>query len=246
MYTLPTIEELATLSLFRNLDVAAINRIRLSLGVSKVLAGDVIIGEPAPVRKSGHLRDRCVYIIYQGVVKVQLQDLRQPRDTNTILAILGAGQIVGEISLIDERTYSASVISMTDGMLLYLQHAQLQRFFQEMPALTHNIAQILADRLRISNEHIHALATLKVRTRIARQLVFLARRYGQEGTGGKIFIPFSVTQVDLANLIGAKRLSVHRVIGGLRKAGLVAYHARDHIFTILDQGGLEEQCHVYG
>ena len=80
------------------------------------------------------------YILASGQAEV-LRDGRR-------LALLGPGDVVGELSLIDGKPRSATVKAVTDLEVLEIDARDLTRLLHKAPAVTLKLLQALADRLR--------------------------------------------------------------------------------------------------
>jgi len=168
------------------------------------------------------------YVIRHGAVKVHVE---QEDGRDVIVAILGPGEIVGEMSVIDRETRSGSVVTLEDSVLFWIDREAFQTCLRTMPRLTLNLTEILSRRLRIANERIKALATLDVYGRIAHHLLVLAKEYGEEVDGGTL-IPIRLTQGDLASLVGASRVRANQALVQLTRRGAITTDARHHI-TVL-------------
>ena len=88
------------------------------------------------------------YIVLDGTVKVQVD---RPDGTAVILAILRAGEVAGEMSLVDRLGRSATVVAMEQTTLAWLTHTDFWNCLRSMPTMTFNLAGILSRRLRLSN-----------------------------------------------------------------------------------------------
>lgn len=166
-----------------------------------------------------------MYVILAGTVKVHVE---QADGRNVILAILGAGQIVGEMSLSDSRDCSASVVTLEDSQFLWIDRARFQGYLQTIPQLQHNVIQLLSTRLRLANAQIQALATLDAASRVARQIMAFAREYGQRVADATL-IPIRLTQDDLADLVGTSRVHVNRVLNDYKRRGILSVDQRHYI-----------------
>src|SRR5438552_730301 len=141
-----------------------------------------------------------VFIILSGTVKVQVD---QTDGTEVILAVLGSGQSIGEMSAMDRLGRSANVVTIEQSTLIWIDRAVFGEYLLTIPRLSYNVARVLAGRLRVANGQIQALATQDVHGRVARQLLSLAQEYGREVPDGGCVIPLRLTQGDLASLVGA-------------------------------------------
>ena len=147
------------------------------------------------------------YVILEGSVKVYITHI----DGNeVILAILGPGEIVGEMSVADSLGRSASVLTLEDTTFLWMDRRTLLSSMEEMPQVARNLVAILSRRLRLADTHTRALAALDVHGRVAAQILAFAREYGEKLSDGATLIPLRLTQTDLAGLVGASRVRVNQ------------------------------------
>jgi CRP/FNR family cyclic AMP-dependent transcriptional regulator len=179
-----------------------------------------------------------VYLIVEGTVKIFLQ---REDGTEVILAILGSGDTVGEMSLIDNTNRCASVVTLEKTSLLWMDHAKFNSLLHQIPRISYNLSTILARRLRLANEQIQALAALEVESRVARQLLAFAAQYGRESANGDVDIPIRLTQSDLACLVGASRERINQVIVAYKERHYISIDRRYYI-TIHNQKALQHRC----
>jgi CRP/FNR family cyclic AMP-dependent transcriptional regulator len=165
------------------------------------------------------------YVIRHGAVKVHIED-EEGRDV--IVAILGPGEVVGEMSMIDRETRSGSVVTLENSVVFWIDREAFQKCLRTMPKLALNLNEILSRRLRIANERIKALATLDVYGRIANHLLVLADEYGEDVDTGTV-IPIRLTQGDLASLVGASRVRVNQALVQLKRRGAISTDQHHHI-----------------
>ncbi len=178
-----------------------------------------------------------VYILLDGTVKVFVY---QVNGREVILAFLGPGDTVGEMSLVDSAGRSANVVTLEPSTCLVMDRAAFHESLRSIRNLSYNLARLLSRRLRLANEQIQALSTLDLRGRLARQILAFAEQYGRpEGTA--VRIPLRLTQTDLAALVGASRERVNQVIVDFKHQGLIAVDPSYRI-TVLDRETLVEQC----
>jgi len=176
----------------------------------------------------------AVYAILRGTVRVQMEHLDGKL---VILAFLGAGDVVGEMSLLEPVGRSATVVTLEPCQLLWLDRATLEAGIVAMPRLAVNLVRLLSRRLRLANERIQILATLDVAGRVARQIDGFATRFGQPDPDGSVRVPIRLTQVELSDMVGASRERVNQVMVDLKRHGIIAVDASHHI-TVLDRAAL--------
>src|SRR4029079_4762145 len=129
-----------------------------------------------------------------------------------ILAFLGRGAIVGEMSVIDGRPRSASVVAVRQAALKFLSRASFEEFTRKYPEVYKYLMKLLASRLREANAVIAAGTFLSIKGRVARTLLELAERFGQDVGTGRIVIHHKIGQSDLAASAGIARANVSRIL----------------------------------
>ncbi len=179
-----------------------------------------------------------IYVLLEGTVKIYISH-SDGRDV--ILAFLGPGDTVGEMSLVDSSGRSANVVTTERSRLLWMDRATFQTCLREIAPLANNLIRLLAKRLRFANEQIQSLCTLDVPGRLARQILALADRYGSPGTGGEVEIPLRLTQSDLGEIVGASRERVNQVVVELKQKGYITVDA-NHRIRVKDREGLARYC----
>src|SRR5574338_1599171 len=135
----------------------------------------------------------AVYIILHGTVKIHIEQ----GEREVIISILGAGDLLGEMSLIDSIGRSASAVTLEDSLLLWMDKVTFHYILDQFTPVARNLVKILSARVRLSDQLIQALATLDVNGRVARQLLAFAEKYGHEKDGATQ-IRIVLTQSDIA------------------------------------------------
>ncbi len=176
-----------------------------------------------------------VYFILSGTVKVYIP---QPDGEEVIVAILGPGDPVGEMSIVDHGGRSANVITLEETQALWMSKANFKEALLSMPVMAQNMMRILSNRLRNSTGQIQAMAALDVSGRVIRQVLAFADRYGEPGPRCAVTIPIRLTQNDLAGLVGASRKRVNQAMVIFKHNNWLAVDGDYHI-TILDRSALE-------
>jgi CRP/FNR family cyclic AMP-dependent transcriptional regulator len=180
----------------------------------------------------------AVYFILSGTVKVHIE---QANGTDVVLAILGRGDTVGEMSLLDSAGRSASVVTLEESELLWMDRQSFHEALQTMPLLALNLVRMLSQRVRLANEQIQTLATLDVNGRVARQLLAFADKYGEAAHDGAVLIPIRLTQGEIADLVGASRKRVNQVIVAFKAYHYIAVDSSGRI-TVHNRAALAKMC----
>lgn len=179
----------------------------------------------------------AVYIILQGTVKIHVEQ----GERDVILSILGAGDLLGEMSLIDSVGRSASAVTIENSLLLWMDKVTFNYMLDNFTPAARNLVKILSARVRLSDQLIQALATLDVNGRVARQLLAFAEKYGHEKDRATQ-IRIVLTQSDIADLVGASRKRVNQAMVLFKEQGLIDTDAEGRI-AIKNSEGLARFCH---
>jgi CRP/FNR family transcriptional regulator, cyclic AMP receptor protein len=221
---------LGDLELFQGLSREQLAELNGLLRSSSIPAGAHFITAEQP--------GEVVYVLLEGTVKIYVP---QPDGRDVILAFLGRGDTVGEMSLVDSAGRSANVVTTEPSRVLWMDRATFQSCLRSLAPLASNLVRLLSHRLRFANEQIQALCTLDVPGRVARQILALADRYGTPEADGGVRIALRLTQSDLAELVGASRERVNQVIVDFKARGLLSVDL-DHRIRVHRRDGLARYC----
>ena len=200
---------LRNVSIFHGLDDAALERLAPCLKKIQFAKDAVIVGQAD--------EGDALFIIATGRVKVVL---RGRSGGEVILTMFRPGDFFGEMSLLDNQPRSASVVAIENSELLMLARGDFVAHLNQSPTTALKILGVLSSRLRRADEVIGNLALLDVYSRVARALIELGVREGQKTEEG-ILIRERPTQQEFANMIGASRETVSRVLSELQRRGFI-------------------------
>ena len=166
--------------------------------------------------------DTHVLLLLDGVVKVQTTD--ETGDT-ALLAIRVAGDLVGEMSALDQKPRSATVVTCGDVLAKMITSAELMSFLARRTDVFVELVGMISDRLRWANQRRRDFLSHPAAERVARVLFELVQTYGREEQAGwALGIP--LTKVELASIAGMKPRTAEKAFSDLRKAGVVVSHLR--------------------
>jgi CRP/FNR family cyclic AMP-dependent transcriptional regulator len=218
--TISTLEVLRKVPLFATMregDILAFAELVRERSFPK---GSVIVFEDDP--------GDALYLVARGQVKVVLigEDGRE-----VILSVLGEGNFFGEMSLIDEKPRSATVIAMVDSVVLVLRREDFQARLRTSPEIAIALLRELSRRLRRADEKIGSLVLLDVNGRLADLILRLAEEEGGDRITKKL------THNVLAQMIGSSRETVSRTMRDFVERDLVQVTRKE--ITILNRPLLE-------
>jgi len=165
---------------------------------------------------AGDPGDGC-YRVEQGLLKVSMI---APTGAERILAIVGPGAIVGELSTIDGQPRSASVAAVRDSELTFVSRAAFQAFADEHPEVYRHLVTLLAARLRDTDGVVAAGSFLPLKGRVARALLDLSEAFGQDVALADLLADEDApladvlpeSQSDVAAMAGIARENVSRIL----------------------------------
>lgn len=143
-----------------------------------------------------------------------------------IFSILGEGDFFGEMSLLDGKPRSASVISIDETEMQLIRRANFYQLLEGYPRISMKLLEELASRIRKADDRIESLALLDVSGRVAGILLQLAEERG-EREGNRVVIKSRPTHQELANMVGTTRETVTRVLKQLETRRYIQMAGKD-------------------
>jgi CRP/FNR family cyclic AMP-dependent transcriptional regulator len=150
-----------------------------------------------------------------------------------ILATLQPGAVFGELALLDgaPRSATASALSPTETIVLPRDR------FRDLIATEAHVRDALlasiAGELRRLTTHVEELHFLDITGRLAARLVRLANEGGAPTDKGGIRLRSTLTQADLAAMVGCTRQSVNKLLGQFTDEGLLRLEREGIVVTDL-------------
>jgi len=150
-----------------------------------------------------------LYAIRRGLIRIgTTDDLGQAMTMN----VLGAGDVFGEIALLDGRSRTADAVAMEGVDLLFLPRRAFLNLLAREPSIALQVIELLCARLRDVIERMEETTFLPAETRLARRLLTLATDYGTE---------VHASQEELASLTGVTRETVNRQLQAWKREGIL-------------------------
>ena len=191
--------------LFSALDEEAAIALQKSMVPQTIKRGSTLFQE-------GDAGDR-LYVVTAGKIKLSHAsgDGRE-----SVLAVLGPGDMFGELSLFDPGPRTATASAVTDSAVLGLGNTDLNPWLVGRPEVAQKLLQALAHRLRRTNEAMSDLVFADVPGRVAKALLDL-------------------TQEELAQLVGASRETVNKALADFVSRGWLKLETRSVELLDLDR-----------
>lgn len=228
----PLVESLARIPFFSGLDAAALEQVAAGTRTRRFRRGEVIF-------HSGDAGDG-LFVIVSGEVKIAL-----PSETGdeAIIASLRAGDVFGELALLDGAPRSATATALVATETVVLPRDRFHALIATEPAVPDALLASLAAELRRITTHVEELHFLDITGRLAARLVRLAeeaqataiaaavaagrppRSSAADAMGAHgpapIRLRSTLTQAELASMVGCTRQSVNKLLGQFADSGFV-------------------------
>ena len=155
----------------------------------------------------GDAGDR-LYVISEGKIKL---GTTSTDGRENLLAILGPGEMFGELSLFDPGPRTATATALIETVLLGLSHDALGPWLSGRPGVAESLLKSLSQRLRRTNETLSDLVFSDVPGRVAKAILDLNEKFGEKRQNG-FYVEHDLTQEELAQLVGASRETVNKAL----------------------------------
>lgn len=183
---------------------------------------------------SDDLSDR-VYFILRGRVKISIQG---EGEKEIIKAVLGRGEVFGEMALVSDGRRSDRAVAMEETELCIIHKRDISTLFKERNGLQTYFLKLMGSRILQVENRLESLIFKDSRTRIIDFLLDLAERKG-ERVGYEVVVRKFLTHQEIANLTATSRQTVTTVLNDLRTKELIKFDRRR--LLIRDKEGLEQE-----
>ena len=197
------------------------------------------LGRPRHYRRGVHIivqgdHSDTVSIVLNGRVKVTLDT---PEGHEIVLAVLGAGDLLGEFEAVDDQPgpRTAGNVALEPVECLVITGDEFRQFLDSHPRVALVMLRAVLHRLRAADRRRIESGSLDTVHRLARFLLELAER-DNPADSTPLDLDITLTQHELASLIASSRDSVVRALAALRSRGLISTARRT--ITIVDFDGL--------
>ena len=199
--------------------------------------------EPLSEEELGDLAERCpafsvrggedfyspdehdcgLFFVLEGRVRV---DLVAPSGKETTLDLLGSGTVLWVRRFEALHVGAVRVRAVGPTLLAFMGRGELERFVLGKPEVGLRMMELLAQRLRSTNERMAEVARKGVLSRLAGQVLRLLEDEGVVDREGGQRIPTAYTHEQLGTMVGAERVAVNRAMRRLQEEGAVEVRRR--------------------
>ena len=144
-----------------------------------------------------------LYAVISGTVKISVSS---PDGRNAILNLNGAGEVFGEMSVLDGRVRSADAIANTNCEILVIDRRDFLPFVHSQPALAMKFIELLCGRLRWTSDQVEQIILQDLPGRLASALLGLTEKRKVENASRTI----AITQQEISEMVGMTRESINK------------------------------------
>ncbi|MGH3054832.1 MAG: Crp/Fnr family transcriptional regulator, partial [Gaiellaceae bacterium] len=151
-------------------------------------AGKTLFVEGQPADRLWAVKAGVVHIIKHG-----------PDGRDIVLEVIPPGELFGAVVALENRPYPASAVAAEDSVVWGMPASLARELCQKHPTLRAAILDQVTSRLRSAHERMRSIALERVEQRLARMVMTLAGKIGQQLDGITVL---NVTRQELADMIG--------------------------------------------
>jgi CRP/FNR family cyclic AMP-dependent transcriptional regulator len=144
-----------------------------------------------------------MFAVISGTVKISTSS---PDGRSAILNLIGAGEIFGEIAVLDGQARTADATANTNCEIFIIDRREFVPFVKSQPALAMKFIELLCTRLRWTSEQVEQIILQNLPGRLASALVRLTEKH-KLAPGGRTI---AVTQQEISEMVGMTRESINK------------------------------------
>lgn len=195
--------------LFGKLSASEIDSLISYARLERYLAGREIFAKGSP--------GQSLVAVLRGSIKISSLS---SEGKEAIFNIINAGEIFGEIAVLDGEERSADATAMTDCDLLVLNRRDFLRLLENRADLCIILLRILCQRLRQTSEQVEDVMFRHLESRLAKALLRRAESVGLHGLQSTS-VELHLSQRELGNMAGGSRESVNKILQNWHRRGLI-------------------------
>ncbi|CDO31387.1 Crp/Fnr family transcriptional regulator [Mycobacterium vulneris] len=163
-----------------------------------------------------------LYIITAGKVKIGRKSV-DGRDS--LITLMGPSDMFGELAIFDPGPRTSTVTALTEVKTVVMSRSVLRGWIADRPEIAEQLLRVLARRLRRTNDNLSDLIFTDVPGRVAKQLLYLAQRFGSRD-GSALRVDHELTQEEIAQLVGSSRETVNKALSDFAQRGWIRVQGR--------------------
>ncbi|MGV0781564.1 Crp/Fnr family transcriptional regulator [Mycolicibacterium peregrinum] len=163
-----------------------------------------------------------LYIITSGKVKIGRKSVD---GRESLITLMGPSDMFGELAIFDPGPRTSTVTALTEVKAVVMSRSVLRSWIADRPEIAEQLLRVLARRLRRTNDNLSDLIFTDVPGRVAKQLLYLAQRFGSRD-GTALRVDHELTQEEIAQLVGSSRETVNKALSDFAQRGWIRVQGR--------------------
>ncbi len=159
-----------------------------------------------------------LYCLHSGKIKITKTNTE---GKETIVRLVGQGDILGHRSLFSNSPYTASAVIIEEALVCFISKKTILDLIKRDPALSFEIMTKISLQMGVAEERVASLAQKSQRERFSELLLLLKESYGVAEKDGRIRLDIRLTREEMASMIGAASENLIRLVSEFKKDGLV-------------------------
>jgi len=159
-------------------------------------------------------------VLEEGLVEISLNSRTGRR---SILNVMGPGETLGEIAMLDQRPRSADATARTDVVALLLRRSDVLGLLLREPSAMMSLLAELCAKARNASEMFAAQSNTSAEARLARCVLRLAEKWGEDRPDGGRRVEIVFSQAELGDFSGLARENVNRYLRAWTETGLIEF-----------------------
>jgi CRP-like cAMP-binding protein len=172
-----------------------------------------------------------LFAVISGTVKISISS---PDGRNAILNLIGAGELFGEMSVLDGQPRSADAIANTSCEIFVIDRREFLPFVRSQPTLAMKFIELLCTRLRWTSDQVEQVILQDLPGRLASALIGLTEKRKLDREARTI----AITQQEISEMVGMTRESINKQLRAWAGRGWV--RLEHGAIVVLDAEALRE------
>jgi CRP-like cAMP-binding protein len=144
-----------------------------------------------------------LFAVISGTIKISISSAD---GRNAILNLIGAGEIFGEMSVLDGQVRSADATANTNCEIFAIDRREFLPFMRSQPELAMKLIELLCTRLRWTSDQVEQVILQNLPGRLAGALIRLTEK-DKLASGGRTI---AITQQEISEMVGMTRESINK------------------------------------
>ncbi|HET8849467.1 MAG TPA: Crp/Fnr family transcriptional regulator [Marinobacter sp.] len=175
-----------------------------------------------------------LYLIESGLVEISLMSVQGKKAT---LNHLGPGELIGELSALDQLPRSADALALADTDGLVIPKQRLAEVLRNDSDACLEVIRLLCSRVRNASDMFEHRAVAPAAVRLAHCLLTLIDKWGEADDQGSQRLSQQLSQTELGEFAGLARENVNRLLKEWQLLGWLRFHRGE--LTVLDTEALQ-------